>query len=180
MKRRWLRYESEFKQYATKWAEILDRNAERMKRGSYSLHWMNTDKASWGRRAKPSSRGLTYTDINNVPGYGVIPEKATCLNFAARGSVRDEYAAEMPVVDDYTLVESRRVMGRQRRDAVRGSEGAPVERDPRHSMERTRAPARRSREGDLPALRPFSPRSNSSRATSRRSGCTRSRRTSWK
>jgi hypothetical protein len=52
-------YESEFKEYATKWAEILDRNAERMKRGSYSLHWMNTDKASWGKRAKPSSRGLT-------------------------------------------------------------------------------------------------------------------------
>ena len=37
-------YESEFKQYATKWPEILDRNAERMKRGSYSLHWMNTER----------------------------------------------------------------------------------------------------------------------------------------
>ena len=48
-----------------------------MKKGTYSLHWMNTDKANWGRRAKPSSRGLTYTDINNVPGYGAIPEKAT-------------------------------------------------------------------------------------------------------
>ena len=85
--------------------EILERNAERMKRGSYSLHWMNTDKASWGKRAKPSSRGLTYTDINHVPGYGAIPEKATWLNFAPRGSVRDEYAAEMPIVDDYTLVD---------------------------------------------------------------------------
>jgi hypothetical protein len=97
-------YESEFKQYATKWAEILDRNGERMKKGSYSLHWMNTDKASWGKRAKPSSRGLTYTDINHVPGYGVIPQTATWLNFAARGSVRDEYASEMPNVDAYTLV----------------------------------------------------------------------------
>src|SRR5580704_3623683 len=76
------RYESEFKQYATKWAEILERNADRMKRGSYSLHWMNTDKASWGRRAKPSSRGLTYTDVNNVPGYGALPREATWLNFA--------------------------------------------------------------------------------------------------
>ena len=54
-----------------------------MKKGSYSLHWMNTDKASWGKRAKPSSRGLTYTDINHVPGYGVIPQTATWLNFAA-------------------------------------------------------------------------------------------------
>src|ERR1700731_4291112 len=82
------RYESEFKQHATKWQEILERNTERMKKGSYSLDWMNTDKASWGRRAKPSSRGLTYTDVNNVPGYGAIPAQATCLNFAPRGSVR--------------------------------------------------------------------------------------------
>ena len=69
------RYETEFKQHATKWQEILDRNVERMKKGSYSLHWMNTDKAKWGRRAKPSSRGLTYTDINNVPGYGEFPRR---------------------------------------------------------------------------------------------------------
>ena len=40
------RYETEFKQHATKWQEILDRNVERMKKGSYSLHWMNTDKAN--------------------------------------------------------------------------------------------------------------------------------------
>jgi hypothetical protein len=99
------RYESEFKQHATQWQEILERNSERTKKGSYSLHWMNTDKAAWGRRAKPSSRGLTYTDINHVAGYGAIPEKATWLNFAPRGSVRDEYAAEMPIVDDYTLVD---------------------------------------------------------------------------
>ena len=48
------RYETEFKQHATQWQEILERNAERMKKGSYSLHWMDTDKAAWGRRAKPS------------------------------------------------------------------------------------------------------------------------------
>jgi hypothetical protein len=99
------RYESEFNQHATQWQEILERNNERMKKGSYSLHWMNTDKAAWGRRAKPSSRGLTYTDINHVSGYGAIPAKASWLNFAPRGSVRDEYAAEMPIVDDYTLVD---------------------------------------------------------------------------
>ena len=37
------------------------------------MHWLNTDGAAWGRRAKPSSRGLTYTDINNVKGYGDLP-----------------------------------------------------------------------------------------------------------
>jgi len=66
---------------------------------------MNTEKAAWGRRAKPSSRGLTYTDINNVPGYGTIPQTASNRTFAPRGSVRDEYADEMPIVDDYTLVD---------------------------------------------------------------------------
>src|SRR5215831_662236 len=97
------RYESQFKEHATKWGEILERNGERMKKGEYSLHWMKTDQANWGRRAKVSSRGLTYTDINNVPGYGNIPERASALNFAPRGAVRDQYASEMPVVDDYSL-----------------------------------------------------------------------------
>ena len=99
------RYETMFKEHATHWQEILERNSERMKRGSYSLHWMNTEKAAWDRRANPSSRALTHTDINNVAGYGTIPDKATCLNFAPRGSVRDQYADEMPIVDDFTLVD---------------------------------------------------------------------------
>ena len=98
-------YESEFKEHVTRWAEILERNAERMRRGQYSLHWMNTDKAAWGRRAKPSSRGLTYTDINNVPGYGTIPNRATCLTFAPRGSVRDSALAPQG------SAESRRARG---------------------------------------------------------------------
>ncbi len=99
------RYESQFKEHTNRWAEILQRNADRMRKGEYSLHWMNTDGAAWGRRAKPSSRGLTYTDINNVPGYGDIPDRATFLSFAPRGAVREPYADEMPVVDDYTLVD---------------------------------------------------------------------------
>ena len=53
------RYETEFKQHATKWPRCRGANAERMKRGSYSPSWVDTDKAAWGRRAKPSSRGLT-------------------------------------------------------------------------------------------------------------------------
>jgi len=99
------RYESEFREHCNHWGEILERNGERMKRGEYSLHWMNTEGANWGRRAKPSSRGLTYTDINNVAGYGTVPDRASCLSFAPRGSVRDRYASEMPVVDDYVLLD---------------------------------------------------------------------------
>ena len=99
-----IRYETEFKQHATHWQEILERNSERMKKGSYSLHWMNTENAHWGRRAKPSSRGLTYTDIN-FGSYGEIPAVATNRTFAPRGSVRDQYTDEMPVVDDYVLME---------------------------------------------------------------------------
>jgi len=99
------RYEAEFRQHYTQWMEILQRNAERLARGQFSLHWMDTSGAQWGRRAKPSSRGLTYADINRVPGYGDVPELASWLNFAPRGSVREPYRDEMPIVDDYTVLE---------------------------------------------------------------------------
>ncbi|GIW44458.1 MAG: hypothetical protein KatS3mg077_1740 [Candidatus Binatia bacterium] len=98
-------YEAEFRQRYTRWMEILQRNAERLARGQFSLHWMDTREAQWGKRAKPSSRGLTYTDIHRVPGYGELPEVAHWLNFAPRGSVRDPYRDEMPEVEDYTVLE---------------------------------------------------------------------------
>lgn len=98
-------YDAEFRQRYTLWMEILHRNAERLARGQFSLHWMDTTGAHWGRRAKPSSRGLTYADINRVPGYGDLPEVASWLNFAPRGSVRECYREEMPVVEDYTVLE---------------------------------------------------------------------------
>lgn len=98
-------YDAEFRQRYTLWMEILHRNAERLARGQFSLHWMDTTRAHWGRRAKPSSRGLTYADINRVPGYGDLPEVASWLNFAPRGSVRECYREEMPVVEDYTVLE---------------------------------------------------------------------------
>ncbi len=101
------RYEDNFRRQNAKWAEILQRNAARLAAGSYSLHWLDTDGANWGRRARPSSRGLTYTDVNQVPGYGEVPEVADQLNFTPRGSVRERYAAEMPVVADYTVTEGR-------------------------------------------------------------------------
>jgi hypothetical protein len=99
------RYETAFRDEYKEWAALLQRNAERLAKGSYSLHWLNTDGAAWGRRAKPSSRGLTYTDINHVKGYGDLPELATWKNFAPRGSVRDPYAAEMPTLEDYTVLD---------------------------------------------------------------------------
>ena len=101
------RYEEHFRRHYAEWASLLERNAERLARGSYSLHWLDTENARFGRRAKPSSRGLTYTDVNQVRGYGEIPEHASWLNFAPRGSVREPYADEMPQVDDYTVLDGR-------------------------------------------------------------------------
>jgi hypothetical protein len=98
-------YEAYFGQHARTWTEILEENASRLARGEYSLHWMKTDQANWGRRAKPSSRGLTYTDVNNVSPYGEIPRVGDWPNFAPRGSVREPYISRMPVVEDYIVTD---------------------------------------------------------------------------
>lgn len=102
-------YEEAFRGRYTQWMAMLARNAERLARGQYSLHWLDTEQASWGRRAKPSSRGLTYADINNVKPFGEMPDRVTWKNFAARGSVREPYAAEMPTIDDYVVLERNEV-----------------------------------------------------------------------
>jgi hypothetical protein len=99
------RYETAFRERYREWAALLAANAERLRRGQYSLHWLDTTQASWGRRAKPSSRGLTYADVNHVKGYGEVPETATWLNFTPRGAVREPYRDAMPVIDDYTVVD---------------------------------------------------------------------------
>lgn len=49
-------YEKKFREDNTIWAELLQENLDRLGRGSFSLHWMDTDKANWGARARPSSR----------------------------------------------------------------------------------------------------------------------------
>jgi hypothetical protein len=98
-------YEATYTSRFKVWAEVLERNVENIHRGSYSLHWMNTDKANWGKRAKPSSRGMTYTDINRIRGYGDAPDKAEWFNFAPRGCVREPYRHEMPVIEEYTVVD---------------------------------------------------------------------------
>jgi hypothetical protein len=99
------RYETAFRQQYTEWAAVLQQNAERLAAGRYSLHWLDTSGASWGRRAKPSSRGLTYTDVNQVKPYGDLPAIATWKNFAPRGAVREPYRDAMPVIDEYTVVD---------------------------------------------------------------------------
>ncbi len=98
-------YEAAFEAHQHRWGEILQENAERMARGSYSLHWMNTDGSGWGKRAKPSSRGLTYTDINKYKGSGEIPTMATWKNFTPRGSIREPYADKFPEVVDYEVLD---------------------------------------------------------------------------
>lgn len=98
-------YEAAYSSQYKTWAEVLGRNVDAIRRGSYSLHWMNTDKAHWGKRAKPSSRGMTYTDINRIRGYGDVPDKADWFNFAPRGSVREPYRDQMPVIEEYTVVD---------------------------------------------------------------------------
>ena len=102
-------YEETFQQQYPQWMAVLARNAERLGRGEFSLHWLNTEQAAWGRRAQPSSRGLTYADINSVEPYGKVPEQVTWRNFAARGSVREPYAAEMPTIDDYVVLDRNEV-----------------------------------------------------------------------
>lgn len=94
-------YEQAFGQHYRQWGEILERNVDRMTKGSFSLEWMNRD--DWGRRAKPSSRGLTYTDINKGFPGSEVPERADWLNFAPRGSIREPYKHEMAIIDDYTV-----------------------------------------------------------------------------
>jgi hypothetical protein len=98
-------FETAFRERHQQWMAVLARNTERVMRGQYSLHWLNTDGAAWGRRATPSARGLTYADINQVEPYGDVPTHAIWRNFSARGSVREPYAPEMPTIDDYTVLE---------------------------------------------------------------------------
>ena len=99
------RYEDAFRNHYSAWAEVLARNTERFHAGRLSLHWLDTDKANWGRRAKPSSRGLTYDDVHRVRGYGDVPDRSTWSNFAPRGSVREPYREDMPEVSSYDLRE---------------------------------------------------------------------------
>lgn len=96
-------YETAFTEHKTLWQEILEENAARMNAGTYSLHWMETDGIKWGRKIKPSSRGMTYQDINKSPNSGEVPTMATWKNFTPRGAIREPYRDRFPVVEDYDL-----------------------------------------------------------------------------
>ena len=98
-------YENKYKRDYNQWTEILQRNVERMTKGDLSLQWMNTDGSPWGKRAKPSSRGMTYTDVNKLPTSGEMEATATWMNFTPRGSIREPYRDEMPEIEDYTVVD---------------------------------------------------------------------------
>lgn len=97
-------YIAQFEGYRERWGDMLTQNLDRLRSGSVSLHWMETDDSNWGTRVNPSSRGLTMNDINRPAAYGEVPEYASWKNFAPRGAVRDRYQHDMPVIDGYDLV----------------------------------------------------------------------------
>jgi hypothetical protein len=98
-----------FEAHRQVWGDVLAENLDRLERGSYSLHWTNTDDAHWGTRIKPSPRGMTFTDMNRSKAYGTIPDRAECRNLSPRGSVRKPYEDRMPVIEDYTLLDKYEV-----------------------------------------------------------------------
>ena len=65
-------------------------NWERLRKGSFDLSWIHPPKEHLGAKARPSARGLTWTDINKDPRYGTIPSKASNLGFAPRGAYVSE------------------------------------------------------------------------------------------
>lgn len=91
------------------WGELLQENIDRINRGSYSLHWMNTEGTAWGTKVKPSSRGLLMSDINRPKAYGEVPDHVEWRSFAPRGSVREPYAARMPVMEQYDVLDKNDV-----------------------------------------------------------------------
>jgi hypothetical protein len=98
-------YENEFRNNAVEWAALLQENAAQLKSGKYSLHWLDVKDSGWGRRARPSSRGLTYSDVNALPQSGELPKTASWRNFAPRGSIREPYRERMPIVESYTVLD---------------------------------------------------------------------------
>ncbi|MCC7410567.1 MAG: ferritin-like domain-containing protein [Gammaproteobacteria bacterium] len=98
-------YENSFRARAGIWAELLQESSARLASGRPSLHWLDTGTSGWGeRRAKPSSRGLTYTDVNRLKQSGRMPAIATWKNFAPRGSIREPYRERMPICESYTVL----------------------------------------------------------------------------
>jgi hypothetical protein len=98
-------WEASFEHDKQIWGDLLAENIDRLERGSRSLHWTDTTGSHWGTKVAPSSRGLTYADINRPKAYGTVPDRADNRNLAPRGSVRDRYMERMPVLEAYTLLD---------------------------------------------------------------------------
>lgn len=98
-------YEARFREFSQQWGHLMQANLDRLERGSFSLHWLNTEGTNWGTKVKPSSRGLTISDIDRPKCYGTIPEHSEWRNFAPRGSARDLYKDQMPVIDAYDVLD---------------------------------------------------------------------------
>ncbi len=94
-----------FRGYYDQWGTLLQQNLDRLSRGSYSLHWLDTEHTHWGTRVQPSSRGLTAADIDRPKVYGTLPDHTEWRNFAPRGSARDLYADAMPVIEGYDVLD---------------------------------------------------------------------------
>lgn len=102
-------YEEKFQGFADQWGSLLQANLDRLERGTFSLEWMNTDDTHWGTKVKPSSRGLTISDIDRPKVYGTLPERTEWRNFAPRGSARDKYKDLMPTIDAYDVLERKQL-----------------------------------------------------------------------
>jgi hypothetical protein len=98
-------WEASFESDKQIWGELLAENIDRLERGSRSLHWTDTSRSNWGTRVKPSSRGLTYNDINRPKVYGTVPDRADHRDLTPRGAVRDQYRDRTPVIEGYTLLD---------------------------------------------------------------------------
>jgi hypothetical protein len=102
-------YVQKFKAYYEQWGALLQENLDRLNRGSYSLHWLDTKATHWGTKVKPSSRGLTIGDIDRPRCYGTIPDHTEWRNLAPRGSARDLYVDKMPVIEGYDVLDKAHV-----------------------------------------------------------------------
>lgn len=102
-------YRERYQGFYNQWGELLQTNMDRLQAGSFHLGWMDREGSNWGTKVKPSSRGLTYADINRSKAYGTIPEKSEYRNFAPRGSMRDRYADQLPVIEEYDVLERMQV-----------------------------------------------------------------------
>jgi hypothetical protein len=104
-----LAYQQRYQGFYGQWGELLQTNLDRLQAGSYHLGWMDREGSNWGTKVKPGSRGLTYADMNRSKAYGTIPERSEFRNFAPRGSMRDRYADQLPVIDEYIVLDRMQV-----------------------------------------------------------------------